>query len=153
MNDCTVCYIEKEDEILMLYRNKKENDINKGKWIGVGGHIEKFESPYECAIREVKEETGLDVKNLIARGFITFIDNGEKMNIYVFSTTEFEGELIECNEGELHWIKRNEILKLNIWKTDIYMLNKIINKDYKYFMIKAIYEDSKYLKKEIIEIE
>lgn len=149
MEYCTVCYIEKDDKILMLYRNKKKNDINKGKWIGVGGHIENLETLYECAVREVKEETGLTVKNLIPRGYISFISDNKPMGIHVFSCKEFSGQLIDCDEGELFWIKKNDILKLDIWETDIYMLKKIINDDYSYFMIKAVYENDKVIEEKI----
>ena len=150
---CTVCYLEKDNEILMLYRNKKENDINKGKWIGVGGHFEDFESPYECAVREIKEETGFSVNKLIPRGVITFnIDGSDEVQyLYVFSTDDFTGEQIECNEGHLEWIKRDEILNLNIWESDKLFMNKIINKDYSFFMIKASYDENNNLIKSSLE--
>lgn len=150
---CTVCYLEKDNEILMLYRNKKENDINKGKWIGVGGHFEDFESPYECAVREIKEETGFSVNKLIPRGVITFnIDGSDEVQyLYVFSTDDFTGEQIECNEGHLEWIKREEILNLNIWESDKLFMNKIINKDYSFFMIKASYDENNNLIKSSLE--
>ncbi|MDK9580759.1 DNA (cytosine-5-)-methyltransferase [Sneathia sanguinegens] len=145
----TVCYIEKDDEILMLYRNKKKNDINKGKWLGVGGHIEEGESPYECVVREIKEETGLEVKKVRARGFITFIYDGNVDYIHVFSTTEFSGELIECDEGDLKWIKREDILNLNIWESDRYLLSKIVNKEYDYFMMTSRFENMKLIEQKI----
>ncbi|WP_288770857.1 8-oxo-dGTP diphosphatase [Sneathia vaginalis] len=145
MTICTVCYIEKDDEVLMLYRNKKENDINEGKWIGVGGHVEKNESPYDCIVREVKEETGLDVYNLIPRGHMTFIFNNDVTYIHVFSTRDFKGSLIDCDEGELHWIKKSDIKKLNLWETDAYLIEKIVNNDYSYFMTKAEYSGDKLL--------
>lgn len=145
----TVCYIEKDDEVLMLYRNKKKNDINKGKWLGVGGHIEEGESPYECVVREIKEETGLEVKKVSARGFITFIYDGNVDYIHVFSTTEFSGKLIECDEGDLKWIKREDILNLNIWESDRYLLSKIVNKEYDYFMITSKFKNMKLIEQKI----
>lgn len=145
----TVCYIEKDDEILMLYRNKKKNDINKGKWLGVGGHIEEGESPYECVVREIKEETGLEVKKVRARGFITFIYDGNVDYIHVFSTTEFSGKLIECDEGDLEWIKREDILNLNIWESDRYLLSKIVNKEYDYFMMTSKFKNMKLIEQKI----
>lgn len=145
----TVCYIEKDDEVLMLYRNKKKNDINKGKWLGVGGHIEEGESPYECVVREIKEETGLEVKKVSARGFITFIYDGNVDYIHVFSTTEFSGKLIECDEGDLEWIKREDILNLNIWESDRYLLSKIVNKEYDYFMMTSRFENMKLIEQKI----
>ncbi len=148
----TVTYLENGDNILMLYRNKKKNDINEGKWLGVGGHIENFESPYESALREIKEETGLTVNSLEFRGLITFIaDRKELEYIFVFSSEDFSGELIECDEGELHWINRNKILDLNIWEGDKDFLNKIVNKDKHVFMVKSEYINNK-LEKRNIEV-
>lgn len=149
----TVCYLEKKDEILMLYRNKKENDINKGKWIGVGGHFEKDETPYECAIREIKEETGYVVNNIFLRGIITFSITNTNIvqQLYVFSSKDFKGEQIDCNEGKLEWIKRKDIMKLNMWETDIFFMKKIIEKDYSFFVIKAVYDENNKLVENKIE--
>ncbi|WP_067143095.1 NUDIX hydrolase [Oceanivirga salmonicida] len=145
----TVTYLEKDDKILMLYRNKKENDINKGKWIGVGGHIEEFESPYESAIREIKEETGFIANSLDYRGLITFkSDDNDVEYIFVFSTEDFSGEMIECDEGDLHWIDRNKIFELNIWEGDKDFLDKIINKDKNVFMVKSTYVNNKLVKRD-----
>lgn len=149
MEYCTVCYIEKDDKVLMLYRNKKKNDINKGKWIGVGGHIEKNETPYECCLREIKEETGLTAKSLVPIGYITFVTDGEDMGIHVFSCKDFTGNTITCNEGELHWIQKKDLLSLDIWETDKYMLQKISKNDYSYFMIKAVYANNEVVENKI----
>ena len=110
MKFTTLCYIEKNDKYLMLYRNKKENDLNEGKWIGVGGKFEEKESPEECLVREVKEETGLTLTKYKLRCLVTFVsDKWETEHMYVFTASEFEGKLKECNEGTLQWIDKDKI--------------------------------------------
>lgn len=104
MTTTTLCYIENEGKYLMLHRVKKKNDINEGKWIGVGGHVEYQESPEECLVREVKEETGLTLTSYRFRGVVTFIsDTCEAELMCVFTADGYTGELIECDEGELCW--------------------------------------------------
>lgn len=123
-NLTTLCYIEKNNCYLMMHRTKKEQDINEGKWIGVGGHFEKNESPEECLLREVKEETGLTLTSYRLRGIITFCYDGwgcEYMHLY--TADAFDGELTKeqmqsCEEGTLHWIPKEEILNLNLWEGD-----------------------------------
>ena len=115
----TLCYIEHDGKYLMLYRNKKENDINEGKWIGVGGHFEGTESPDECLIREVKEETGLTIFSYQFRGIITFIPKpGVVEYMCLYTADGYKGELKECDEGELRWVKKSEIENLNLWEGD-----------------------------------
>lgn len=97
----TCCYLKKDEQYLLLFRNKKKNDYNKGKWIGVGGGLENNETPDECAIREVKEETGLDVHNLKCAGEVDFIYDGYFEKMYIYEITDFSGDIIDCNEGEL----------------------------------------------------
>ena len=105
---CTLCYIEKDDKYLMLHRTKKEGDINKNKWIGVGGHFEDGESPEDCVMREVFEETGLTLTAMQFRGVVTFISgNGLTEYMFLFTANNFEGELIDCDEGELVWIPKD----------------------------------------------
>ena len=140
MKATTLCYIEKDGCYLMLHRIKKKKDVNEGKWIGVGGHIEENESPDECILREVEEETGLTLKNCIPRGLVTFVSDtyeGEWMHLY--TATEFEGELTECSEGVLKWIPKEEIGKLNLWQGDRIFLN-LLTKDLPYFQLKLVYE-------------
>lgn len=140
MINSTLCYIEKEDSYLMLHRTKKENDLNEGKWIGVGGKFENDESPEECIIRETFEETGLVLNTLKYRGLLTFIsDKWETEYIFVYTSNKFEGNLIDCNEGELKWIKKSDIFKLNLWQGDSIFLKKLINNDI-VFSIKLKYE-------------
>ena len=106
----TLCYIEKDGKYLMLHRVKKHNDINEGKWIGVGGHAENQETPEECLVREVKEETGLTLTSYRFRGLVTFISNEcEPELMCVFTADGFTGELIECDEGELAWVDKEEV--------------------------------------------
>lgn len=139
----TVCYIEKDGKYLMLHRTKKKNDINKGKWIGIGGKFEDRESPEECIIREVKEETGLVLKSYKLRGVITYIfETGDTEYMYLFTSDSFEGELTECNEGELEWINKNEIMNLSLWEGDKIFLEKL-KKDDNFFTIKMEYNGDK----------
>ena len=115
----TLCYIEKDGSYLMLHRVKKDKDVNKDKWIGVGGHFEKNESPEECLLREVKEETGLTLTSWKFRGLLTFIAEGWPMEyICLFTADGFTGELKACDEGTLEWVKKEDVFKLNLWEGD-----------------------------------
>lgn len=135
----TLCYIEKDDKYLMLLRNKKEVDINKGKWIGVGGHFEEGESPEECLVREVYEETGLTLTNYKFRGLVTFSsDQWQTEYMFLYTADGFEGELKDCNEGELRWIPKSEILDLNLWEGDKEFL-KLLFEDTDVFSMKLSY--------------
>ncbi len=138
MINTTLCYIEKDNKFLMLHRTKKENDLNEGKWIGVGGKFEKGETPEECLLREVKEETGLTLIKYRLRAVITFILNewGTEY-MYLFTANEFSGELRECNEGDLQWVDKKDILKLNIWNGDKIFLKKLIEED-NFFTLKVV---------------
>ncbi len=111
MTITTLCYIENNAQYLMLHRTKKQNDINQGKWIGVGGHVENEESPEECLVREVKEETGLTLTSYRLRGLVTFINSEcESELMCVFTADEYTGNLITCEEGDLQWIARHRFL-------------------------------------------
>ncbi|MEW8956230.1 NUDIX domain-containing protein [Clostridium sp.] len=136
----TICYIEHKGKTLMLHRIKKENDVHHGKWIGVGGKVESGESPEECIIREVKEETSLTIENPKLRGILTFPNfvEGEDRLVFLYSVKEFKGEIHSCDEGELHWIDNNKILDLNLWPGDRLFLEWL--KKYKMFSGKLIYE-------------
>ncbi|MDO5330760.1 MAG: DNA mismatch endonuclease Vsr [Bacillota bacterium] len=115
----TLCYLEKDDCYLMLYRNRKKDDLNQGKWIGVGGHLEDGETPYQCAKREIFEETSLTINKMRYRGYIDFLNDaypGERM--YLYTSNDFSGELSDCDESELKWIKKEEISSLNLWDGD-----------------------------------
>jgi 8-oxo-dGTP diphosphatase len=145
MKETVLCYIEKNGKYLMLFRNKKENDINSGKYIGVGGHIELGETKEEALIREVKEETNLDVINYEYFGKVFFKDDDFEENMYLFTVTEFKGELKECDEGELHWINKENILDVPHWEGDKYFLEKIKNNE-KGFEMSLIYSKGQLIK-------
>lgn len=143
----TLCYIEKDDSYLMLHRVKKQNDINKDKWIGVGGHFEKAESPDECLLREVKEETGLMLNSYKFCGIVTFVSKEDgKEDIFeymcLYTSDDFSGELIECDEGQLEWVKKSELKNLNFWEGDYIFLN-LIEKNVPFFSLKLIYNNGK----------
>lgn len=143
MMNTTLCYIEKENKYLMLHRTKKDNDLNEGKWIGVGGKFEKDETPEECLLREVREETGLTLTRYKLRAVITFrSDKWETEYMYLFTADGFTGELIDCSEGELEWVDKDKILNLNIWEGDKIFLKKMIEEDH-FFTLKVVYEGDK----------
>ena len=139
MKKTTLIYIEKDDKYLMLHRNKKKNDINKYKWIGVGGHVEDNETIDECVVREVKEETNLDLISFKLRGEVLFVLNGYEELMYVYTSNEFQGVLKECNEGTLEWIDKNKVLDLPIWEGDK-LIFEGLEKD-KYFRLKLVYNN------------
>lgn len=127
----TLCYIRRDDSYLMLYRNKKENDENEGKWIGIGGKIEEGESPEQCVRREVFEETGLTLLEYSFRGIVTFVnDVWENEYMMLYEGTSFSGELRrECDEGELAWVPFDQIMDLPLWEGDRVFLEKLISGD------------------------
>ena len=144
MFNTTLCYIEKDDSYLMLHRVKKKNDMNKDKWIGVGGKLEEGETPHECARREIKEETGLIVDGPEYRGIVTFVSDlyGTEY-MHLFHTDDFSGELIrDCAEGNLEWVNKSDILSLPLWEGDKIFLD-LLNKDIPFFSLKLVYEGSK----------
>ena len=114
MKITTLCYIEHDGQYLMLHRIKKENDINEGKWIGVGGHAENGESPEECLLREVKEETGLTLTSY--------------------------GKLITCNEGDLKWVDKTIVPTLPTWEGDAIFLKLLLENEENFFTLKLVYE-------------
>ena len=140
----TLCYIEQDGKYLMLYRNKKKNDPSKDKWIGVGGKFENVEGADECVLREVKEETGLTLKNYKFRGIISFQqDWGEPEYMHIFTADEFEGTLAEeCSEGELRWVDKDKIMDLNLWEGDRIFL-KLLLEDAPCFFMTLRYEGEK----------
>ena len=146
MEITTLCYLEKDNKYLMLHRIKKKNDINEGKWIAPGGHCENGESPDDCVIREVREETGLDLKSVRFRGIVTFYSkdaNHEREDITeymcLFTSDDFEGNLIDCDEGTLEWVSKDELHKLNLWKGDLIFLNLIKDPAKPFFSLKLTY--------------
>lgn len=124
----TLCYLEKDGKYLMLYRNKKENDPCEGKWVGIGGKFEPGETPEQCLRREIREETGLELKSFTHHGIVHFKSNElPDEDMYLYSSTEFDGDLIDCNEGELKWISKEDVLSLNLWEGDKFFLEKMIS--------------------------
>ncbi|MEE1247640.1 MAG: 8-oxo-dGTP diphosphatase [Lachnospiraceae bacterium] len=118
-NLTTLCYIEQDEKYLMMHRVKKEKDINKDKWIGIGGHFEADESPEECLIREVKEETNLTLKSFQLRGVITFrSDKWQTEYMFLYTAEAFPEALGECDEGTLEWIEKKKVYDLPIWEGD-----------------------------------
>lgn len=145
MKLATLCYVQHNGKTLMLYRNKKENDYHEGKWNGLGGKFEPGESPEECAIREVKEESGLIVKDPIMKGFITFplFDLVEDWYVFVFVFKGFEGKLIDSPEGKLEWIQNDKLTDLNLWDGDKHFIPWLFED--KFFSAKFNYEDGHYI--------
>lgn len=135
----TLCYIENEDSYLMLHRVKKEKDVNKDKWIGVGGKFEPGESPEECLLREVREETGLWLTSYRLRGILTFLSEGwESEYIFLYTADGYEGEIGECMEGTLKWVKKTDIEDLNLWEGDKIFF-RLLNKNVPVFSMKLSY--------------
>ena len=136
----TLCYIEKDHQYLMLHRISKKNDINKDKWIGVGGKFEKDESPEECLLREVKEETGFTLTSYKFRGLVTFISgNGVTEYMSLFTADGFEGEMIDCDEGILEWVDIDRIPELNLWEGDKIFF-RLLKEDREFFSLKLVYD-------------
>ena len=144
MKVTTLCYIEKDDSYLMLYRNKKENDQSQGKWLGVGGKMEEGESPDDCIVREVFEETGFRLVDYTCRGFATFLsDVYEDEIMFLYTSNLFEGQLVDqCQEGHLEWIPKNKIMELSLWEGDRIFLKELLRKNNK-INIKLVYQGDK----------
>ena len=140
MDKTVLAYIKKDGKYLMLFRNKKKVDINKGKWIGIGGHLEKDESKEQALVREIKEETGLDVLHYAYRGELLFVNNDFQEIMYLYLVDEVSGDLIECDEGELAWIKEDDLMSLNMWEGDYKFLPLLINTD-KFIRLELRYSD------------
>ena len=149
MKNTTLCYIEKDNKYLMLHRVKKINDENRDKWIGVGGKFEAGESPEDCLLREVKEETGLTLTKYHYRGIVTFVsDEWGTEYMHLFTASEYEGEIKICDEGELVWVPKDEIENLNIWEGDKVFF-RLLEEDVPFFSLKLQYEGSELVKTEV----
>ena len=140
MLNTTLCYIERGDEYLMLHRVKKENDINRDKWIGLGGKFEEDESPEECLLREVYEESGLRLTSWRYRGIVTFVNTKcSSEYMHLFTADGFEGTVGPCDEGELEWIKKSELMKLTLWEGDRIFL-RLLESGEPFFSLKLSYD-------------
>ncbi len=144
MLNTTLCYITRGNDVLMLHRIKKEKDLNKDKWIGIGGKFEEGESPDECLLREAYEETGLALTAWRCRGIITFLTNGpwEGEYMYLFTADGFEGQLKECDEGQLEWISREKLDSLPKWEGDKIFLD-LLWQDAPFFLLTLRYDGDK----------
>lgn len=143
MKNTSLCYIEKDGRYLMLHRTKKAGDENRDKWIGIGGKFESGESPEDCMLREVLEETGLSVSSWRFRGIVTFVSNewGTEY-MHLFTAHGFTGSLRDCDEGELEWVEKSRIPSLPIWEGDKIFL-RLLDEGEVFFSLKLCYEGDK----------
>lgn len=140
MLNTTLCYISRGSEYLMLHRVKKQNDVNRDKWIGIGGKFEPDESPDECLLREAKEETGLTLTSWRYRGIVTFVNTVcESEYMHLFTSDDYEGEIKQCDEGVLEWIDRKRLYDLTLWEGDRIFL-KLLETDEPFFSLKLCYD-------------
>lgn len=137
----TLCYLEKDDKYLMLHRVKKKNDVNQDKWIGVGGHALSYESPEDCLLREVQEETGLLLTDYRFRGIVTFaLKDVETQYMCLYTANGWEGELdYNCPEGVLEWVPKEQIISLELWPGDKVFF-KLIAQEHPFFSLKLSYD-------------
>ncbi len=140
MINTTLCHIEKNGKYLMLHRVKKENDPNEDKWVGIGGKFEYGESPDECNFREVYEETGLTLNDSRYCGIVTFVsDKWGTEYMHLFHSTKFEGEIKDCDEGNLEWINKTDLYSLPLWQGDKIFL-RLIEENVPFFSLKLVYQ-------------
>ncbi len=145
----TLCYIEKDNKYLMLHRTKKENDMNEGKWIGIGGKIEGGETPTEGVIREAKEETNLTLHSVNLRGIIYFKNSYYyDEDMYLFTCNDFSGTLKDCDEGDLKWVDKDKIYNLPLWEGDKIFLDALV-KDDRFFELTLNYNKDTLLSYEL----
>jgi len=143
MIQTTLCYITRGEDVLMLHRVKKKNDLNQDKWIGIGGKFEADETPDECLLREAKEETGLTLTSWRCRGVVTFLsDKWEGEYMHLFTADGFEGQLRDCDEGELRWVNRSFLDTLPQWEGDKIFLD-LLWQDAPFFLLKLRYSGDK----------
>lgn len=151
MKLATLCYVldKKTESTLMIHRVKKQNDYHEGKWNGLGGKFEQGESPEDCAIREIEEESGLKVKSVLMKGFITFplFDGKEDWYVFLFVADDFTGDLIDSPEGNLAWVNNKKLTELNLWDGDKIFIPWLFED--KFFSAKFIYENGKYINHEV----
>ena len=140
MLQTTLCYIERDGCYLMLHRIKKAQDVNRDKWVGIGGKFREGESPEDCLLREVRDETGLTLHSWRFRGIVTFVsDEWGTEYMHLFDSSDFCGNLIDCDEGELAWIDRDALLEKPIWEGDRIFL-RLLREDRPFFSLKLRYE-------------
>lgn len=143
MEETVLIYLEKDNKYLMMFRNKKQNDINKGKYIGVGGHLEDDETKGQALVREVAEETSLILKSYTYRAKLTFVNDDYSEIMHLYTSTDFTGDVNEnCNEGDLVWVDKDKVCDLPIWEGDKAFL-EIMNNSDAYFEMTLKYHDDK----------
>lgn len=137
----TLCYLEQDGKWLMMHRIKKEHDVNRDKWIGVGGHAEAYESPEDCLLREVEEEIGLRLTSYRFRGLVTFVLLGEETQyMCLYTADRWEGKMAEtCREGVLEWVEKERVTSLNLWVGDLVFF-RLLQLDYPFFSLKLTYD-------------
>ncbi len=153
MKNLTMCYIKKNGKTLMLHRTKKKNDIHEGKWVGLGGKMEAGETPEECIIREVEEESGLKINNPSLRAILTFpkFKDDEDWYVFLFTGEDFEGNIIDSNEGVLKWVDDSELFSLNLWEGDKLFLKWL--EDNRFFSGKLVYETGRLIYDDVVFYE
>lgn len=135
----TLCYIERDDSYLMMHRIIKKNDVNKDKWVGIGGKFEPGESPEDCLLREAREETGYELTNYRLRGIVTFLNNDDEAEyMFLYTADGFTGTPHPCNEGILEWVPKNQVENLNIWEGDKIFF-RLMNENAPFFSLKLQY--------------
>ena len=143
----SLCYLEQNGTYLMMYRNKKAEDSNQGKWIGIGGKFMEGETPEECMLREVKEETGYSLLRYRYRGLVTFVQDGQETEyMHLFTADQWEGTPIECIEGTLAWVDKNDLFYLNLWEGDKVFF-RLLEERQEYFSLKL-----RYIGEELVEV-
>ncbi|PIR18725.1 MAG: DNA mismatch repair protein MutT [Elusimicrobia bacterium CG11_big_fil_rev_8_21_14_0_20_64_6] len=145
----TLCYVRDGGRTLMLHRNKKDGDVHKGKWNGLGGKFNAGESPEECVVREIREESGLTLLDARLRGVLTFpaFKNGEDWLVFVYTATRFEGDLIPCAEGDLEWVEDSRLTGLPLWEGDLIFLPWLDQE--RFFSGKFVYRDGRLVSHEV----
>ncbi len=143
----TLCYLQTKDSYLLMHRIFKENDINHNKWIGLGGHFEFGESPEDCLLREVKEESGLTLTDYKLRGIVTFLSDDDPAEyMFLYSADVWTGQLKECDEGKLEWIKKSDFIQLEHWEGDLIFL-RLMEENHPFFSLKLLYKNGKLVEK------
>ncbi len=146
MKQSTLCYIEQNDCYLMMHRIKKENDENKDKWIGLGGKFEDKESPEDCVLREVLEESGLNLTDYRYCGLVTFVsDRWETEYMHLFHSDKFTGKIKDCDEGVLEWLPKEKLYSLPMWEGDKIFL-ELMDNNVPFFSLKLVYEGENLIK-------
>ena len=152
IDNTTLCYVDDGSRLLMLHRTKKQGDINEGKWIGIGGHIQEGESPEDCILREALEETGYRLRGLSFRGFVTFVYRDVTEYMCLFSASGFEGEQVVCDEGDLVWVPKTRVPSLDLWEGDRIFL-RLLSEGAPFFSLKLVYADDDSLVEAVLDGE